>query len=600
MRERITTLAELMKVKRPAGSRFVLMLGAGASLSSGIKTTATIIQELLDKYGQGIPPANDPADRFDTLWARSTEEQRRLFLTPYLDREPSSGYLHLARAIQEGYFDLAITFNYDDLLRKALDKVGFHDVQELVRGVVKEDETLARLVESPPRKFTILKLHGSLFSADTFLFDRGEMLSYPPAIEALVTRLTSRDIIVCGYGFADLCVMRAFSPQGGSVFWVNPSGAPSTAKGLLLKRRSRDYEVSGELGMFDAFFGELDSQLFPPPEAPDPGRPRTNPFKFLESFDIADRDWFFGREALTQRLLELLDKRPGTLHLIGPPKAGKTSLVRAGVLAGLDPAAYQTTYLRCRADVEQQLREHLAPLLQRDAKDIVPGPGLEEHARSTGKHLVLVLDQFERVLKPLFDADLGAARLLDVLKSLGGAAAEWVTVVSVAVYDSDYIKLMWTAGLPLTPQHIQVKPLTPDEALAVVKEQATRAGLTLFDDEILAALRGKLDAHAGADGMTSFTLAHLQAICYLLARRAGAGRQSYSSLITRDVESSLDSIIHECDVMNFVEDFPLRLERDLVRKIMKIVSEPSRRLLAAHIRDRSADLLREQQFPEPF
>ncbi|MGH9360364.1 MAG: hypothetical protein ACRD2T_00495, partial [Thermoanaerobaculia bacterium] len=158
---------------------------------------------------------------------------------------------------------------------------------------------------------------------------------------------------------------------------------------------------------------------------------------------------------------------------------------------------------------------------------------------------------------------------------------------------------MWRAGLPLTPQHVQVKPFTPEEALAVVGRQAEQAGVRL-EPEILDALRGKLAEHAGPDGASSFTLAHLQAICYLLVRRAGSARQSYASLIGSDLESSLDSAIRECDVANFVEDFPLRNERDLLRRIMKIVSEPSRRTIAEHIRDRFAELNREAPYPEPF
>ncbi|MGH7487523.1 MAG: hypothetical protein ACREMY_18260, partial [bacterium] len=160
MSAQISTLAQLMELQRTSGSKFVLMLGAGASLSSGIKLTGTLMQELLDKFGADIPQEGDLADRFDVLWKRSTAEQRRLFLSPYLDHEPAKGYLKLARLIQEGYFDLAITFNYDDLLRKALQQVGFHDYHQVIRGET-DPVKITQLVESPPARFTILKLHGS-------------------------------------------------------------------------------------------------------------------------------------------------------------------------------------------------------------------------------------------------------------------------------------------------------------------------------------------------------------------------------------------------------------------------------------------------------
>src|SRR6185295_14258092 len=150
--------------------------------------------------------------------------------------------------------------------------------------------------------------------------------------------------------------------------------------------------------------------------------------------------------------------------------------------------------------------------------------------------------------------------------------------------------LLWTQGILLP--FVKVKKLKPEEALAVVGRQAGKAGLA-FDPELLTALRAKLTE-------SYFTLAHLQTICYLLAEKSAAGRKSYAALIGSDLESSLDSAIRDSDVMNFVEDFPAAHERKLVRSFLKIVSEPSRRTIAAHIRDRFADLLKDPQYPEPF
>lgn len=593
MRARISTLAQLMKLKRANGSSFVLMLGAGASLSSEIKATATIMQELLDRFGQDIPEG-ELTDRFDELWRRSPPDQREMFLTPYLDRKPSSGYLNLARLIQAGYFDLVITFNYDDLLRKALEQIGFNDFHQVIRGDTDEAKLVRLVEEKPPKRHTIFKLHGSLYSTSTFLFDRGEMLNYPKDLEALFGRLTSRDIIVCGYAFADNCVTRAFSPDGGSVFWVNPSGAPSNAKGFLLNRRSKDFVVSGELGMFDRFFRELSAEVLDD-HGSGGGGPRANPFKFLQSFDVTDGAWFFGREALTRQVLDRMAQRPGSLHLIGPSKVGKTSLVRAGILAGL-PASESYEYQRCRVDLAEELREVLAKRLQRKVEESEMEPALAELVQSVSGHLVIVFDQFERVVKACAGSDEDGERLAKLLRRLGAVPADRITFLFAAVNENEYYKLMWTAGL--NPPHIEVKSLTAEEAISVVERQASQASLR-FEADILVALRGKCE-EKGPAGVSTFTLAHLQAICYLLALRAGADRQSYASLIGSELESSLDSAIRECDIMNFVEDLPAKQERKLLRVIMRIVSEPSRRIIAAHIRDRFADLLKDEQYPEPF
>src|SRR5438309_11156633 len=109
-----------MKLKKGQGEKFVLMLGAGASMSSGVKSTPTLMEELLQQYGTDLNPADRLEDRFDKLWQRTSDRDRRMFLQPYLDHEPSVGYTKLAALIEAGYFDLALTFNCDDLGDKAL------------------------------------------------------------------------------------------------------------------------------------------------------------------------------------------------------------------------------------------------------------------------------------------------------------------------------------------------------------------------------------------------------------------------------------------------------------------------------------------------
>ena len=135
-------------------------------------------------------------------------------------------------------------------------------------------------------------------------------------------------------------------------------------------------------------------------------------------------------------------QRPGTLHLIGPSKAGKTSLVRAGVLAGLDSASYETLYRRCRADLEAQLCELVTTLLGRSVAANELGRAFEELAQSHSKHLVVVLDQFERAVKNSTGSESGAEQLAALINLLRSVAADRVTFLFVAVDDVDYYKMM--------------------------------------------------------------------------------------------------------------------------------------------------------------
>ena len=88
------------------------------------------------------------------------------------------------------------------------------------------------------------------------------------------------------------------------------------------------------------------------PAEPDP-QPR-NPYKGLQAFTGEDAGDFFGRESLTQILLEAVGRSAGEaprfLALIGPSGSGKSSLVLAGLLPRLRhgdlPGSASWVYLR--------------------------------------------------------------------------------------------------------------------------------------------------------------------------------------------------------------------------------------------------------------
>ena len=124
MMGRVKNLASLMRMrKEQEDEKLVLMLGAGASLSSGVPSTTTIMTELL-AANDNDSTGGDIAQRFDQLWKRTPDATRRGYLTPYLERDatPSVGYQKLAELIKAGYFDVILSFNFDQLLERALQK----------------------------------------------------------------------------------------------------------------------------------------------------------------------------------------------------------------------------------------------------------------------------------------------------------------------------------------------------------------------------------------------------------------------------------------------------------------------------------------------
>lgn len=95
-----------------------------------------------------------------------------------------------------------------------------------------------------------------------------------------------------------------------------------------------------------------------------------SPFRGLESFRVEDKDYFFGREALTKKLVQKLNEH-NFLAVLGASGSGKSSLVMAGLIPALN-----VPYIVFRPGAE--------PLVELD-KALQAGPQL------------LVIDQFEEL-----------------------------------------------------------------------------------------------------------------------------------------------------------------------------------------------------------
>ena len=103
------------------------------------------------------------------------------------------------------------------------------------------------------------------------------------------------------------------------------------------------------------------------------------PYPGLRPFEAWETEIFFGREAHTERLLEILRARR-FLAVIGPSGSGKSSLVRAGLLPQL-PRGRLGTGTRWRVAImrpgNEPIRRLARALLQRDGL----GPSLFEESR---------------------------------------------------------------------------------------------------------------------------------------------------------------------------------------------------------------------------
>jgi hypothetical protein len=576
MNDLVDNLANLMKQEGDRG-KFVLMLGAGASMSSGAKPTSRIQEELLGEVGRGIEGSLE--DRFDSMWQRLSDEHRRNKLEPYLELSPSPGYAKLARLVDAGYFDLILTFNYDLLVEKSLEAVRckYH---RLVRGEIR-DEAIETVLEQREPRVKIVKPHGSFQSADYFLFDAGEMLRYPETLETLIKKITARHIIVCGYGFNDDCVIRAFSEQGGLVISVNPGSVPRKLKVIQKGRRSDSWAIASD---FDTFFDDLHRALLE--SAPAPAAPAINPFKFLESYEEEDAGSLMGREDEVKKFREGLSRKrtPKVIIIAGPRRAGKTSLVKAGLLPALDDSQYLGIYVRCKPDLEQSIpRELHREGLCADGCNLTDS--LEQTRKyADGRHVVLFLDHFDRIMSR---PDLQGQRQLTefLATTLFSACQDGLTLALVVLDEGPLLSTLYEqCGALDMPVASVVCPAFDREAVkSIIQTLAQRAGIE-FDPYIADHLAGRYAAKG-----STFSLAHVQAVCHMLAGTARVSRQAYDQAF-RDTEVALDSAINVHQIISFVEDFPWK-DAAWLRNMIKVPLKESRDKIAEFITNHYQELI---------
>ena len=138
----------------------------------------------------------------------------------------------------------------------------------------------------------------------------------------------------------------------------------------------------------DEIFGSLDGN------EKAGGASRRVPFKFLDPYDVDDREIFFGREAEQREIFrKFFSER--LLLIYGESGTGKTSLLRCGLLAEVPPSDLHLIHLRNSADPWGGLARAL------DLEDGRPAggylPALRQLSRRTRKPIALVFDQFEEV-----------------------------------------------------------------------------------------------------------------------------------------------------------------------------------------------------------
>ncbi|MCT4351847.1 caspase family protein [Streptomyces sp. Je 1-79] len=232
------------------------------------------------------------------------------------------------------------------------------------------------------------------------------------------------------------------------------------------------------------------------------------PYPGLEPYRAVDSAHFFGRERLTARLLELVDALPdgGQVVLVGASGAGKSSLLRAGLVAALEArtdAPISTLLLPAPGPRPMRtLAEAWARATGRDTDEV--RAELEQGAfpaprRGRSACGLLVVDQFEEVFTRCEAPEERAA----FVSLLTGDGAGRRPRVVLGLRADHYGSCLEHPGLERALERAQltVPPLRERELRAAVEGPAAAVGMTIdpgLTDRLLDDLRSGRSAHDAA------------------------------------------------------------------------------------------------------
>lgn len=281
-RRTVKDLVRFIQTRSDQNPNYSLLLGAGASITSGIRSASELIKlwrsELCSQYG-GDPSADENAQReylrrncspwyddakeYSSLFEKKydLQRQRRIFVeTEVAGKTPSMGYAFLVSLVNANYLNTIFTTNFDDLLNEAF--FLFSDQ----RPIVCAHDSSINSVTVTSKRPKIIKIHGD------YLFD--DLKSTVRETESLEQNMRQKfsefakdyGLVVVGYGGGDRSVMDAISALLKSddyfkngIYWCIRRGDEVNEELRKLLWRDRVYFV--EIDGFDELFAELYYEL---------------------------------------------------------------------------------------------------------------------------------------------------------------------------------------------------------------------------------------------------------------------------------------------------------------------------------------------------
>lgn len=252
-------------IKTAKDIKFSFLIGAGASVSSGIPSGGELAERWLEELRfvlgddfdawsqqEGIDDGQGYGAHYSTIYDKLFECCPQLgceAIKEYIEgKYPSVGYLIMAHLLTKTRHSTVITTNFDTLLEDAI--LTLMNKKPFVAG----HESLASFVKTHSDRPTILKLHRDVLLEPKSRPEEIKQLAEPwrSALDYILG--DNCHLIVIGYGGNDDSLMSYLqneeTPRPDKIYWCRRRGdpLPPKAKELL---RDQDSEI--EIESFDQF-----------------------------------------------------------------------------------------------------------------------------------------------------------------------------------------------------------------------------------------------------------------------------------------------------------------------------------------------------------
>jgi serine/threonine protein kinase/WD40 repeat protein len=250
-----------------------------------------------------------------------------------------------------------------------------------------------------------------------------------------------------------------------------------------------------------------------------PAAAARNPYKGLRPFGEADADDYFGREALTDALLERLSDPDGGrfVAVVGPSGSGKSSLIKAGLIPRLRRGALAGSERWPIAELVpgpspfEELAAALrraAPQTEAELDELAGDPAaIARLLANDESELLLVIDQFEELFT-MAEEDERGRFLASLEAAVSEPRARFRLVIALRADFYDRPLRYPEFGALVEAGQVNVHPLSPPELEQAITGPAHAVGVAL-EPGLVADIVADVAEHPGALPLLQYALTEL-------------------------------------------------------------------------------------------